>query len=328
MQGFDVNRFVRERTPRWRALEATLARVEIAGMRCLDIDDARDFGELYRGAADDLVRARSELVDASVSDYLNDLVARAYAVIYAQRPQERGRLVRFLLREYPALVRSEWKAILLSTLIFLGGGVFGAAAAVFDPSAMGVVMPEQHQTQTAHERVAREEAGDSPGGHQAVAFSSFLFTNNIKVTFLVFALGITFGLGSVAVLFLNGVPLGALAVEYHQAGEGLFFWAWILPHGVPELTVIFIAGGAGLVLARGLWLPGRRRRRDAVVAEGRTAAKLVLGGMPLLVIAGVIEGTISQIHEPTIPYGLKLLFAVFGTVGLYSWLGLAGREES
>lgn len=299
-------------------------------MRTLSIDEARGFGELYRGAADDLVRARTELVDASVSDYLNDLVARAYAVIYAERPRDKGKVLRFLLREYPALVRSEWKAIVLSTLIFLGGAGFGAAAAVFDPSAMGVVMPEQHQTQTATERVRRDESGGARahGGHEAAAFSSFLFTNNIKVTFLVFALGITFGLGTVAVLFLNGVPLGALAVEYHQAGEGLFFWAWILPHGVPELTVIFIAGGAGLVMARGLWLPGRRRRRDAVVAEGKTAAKLVLGGMPLLVIAGLIEGTISQLHEPTIPYGLKLLFAAFAAAGLYSWLGLAGRERS
>ncbi|MBW2464658.1 MAG: stage II sporulation protein M, partial [Deltaproteobacteria bacterium] len=133
------------------------------------------------------------------------------------------------------------------------------------------------------------------------------------------------GLGTVAVLIFNGVPLGALAMQYHLAGEGLFFWGWILPHGIPELTQIAIAGGAGLILARGLLLPGRQRRRDALTREAKTAARLVLGGMPILILAGIIEGTISQMHAPAIPYAAKLVFAVLVGTGLYAYLLLAGR---
>jgi len=81
------------------------------------------------------------------------------------------------------------------------------------------------------------------------------------------------------------------------------------------------------VVARGLLLPGRRRRRDALVVEGRRAARLVVGTMPVLVLAGLIEGTISQIHEPTIPYVAKLAFAVIVGAGLYAWLLVAGRER-
>jgi uncharacterized membrane protein SpoIIM required for sporulation len=106
----------------------------------------------------------------------------------------------------------------------------------------------------------------------------------------------------------------------------MFYWAWILPHGVTELTEVCIAGGAGLIIARGLWLPGRRARGQALAEEAKLAASLVLGGMPLLVLAGVIEGTISQMHAPVLPYTAKLVFAALVATGLYTFLTQAGRE--
>jgi uncharacterized membrane protein SpoIIM required for sporulation len=327
VRGFDVNRFLVERRPDWEALEALLAQVEQKGLRSLDIEGARRFGKLYRSASSDLIRARTELADASVTDYLNDLVARSYARVHAGSGRRARHVVRFFLEGFPRLFREEWRAIALSALLLFSGGAVGATAVAYDPDALSVLIPEQHQAWTPDERVAREhEREGAHGGDRAAQFSSFLFTHNIKVSFLVFALGITFGVGTVSVLFYNGVPLGALAMEYHQAGQDLFFWAWILPHGIPELTAIFVAGGAGLLLARGLLVPGRRSRKDALVHEARRAARLVVGAIPILVVAGVIEGTISQLHEPVIPYGLKLAFAVLVGAGLYAWLLLAGRR--
>ncbi|RLB47723.1 MAG: stage II sporulation protein M [Deltaproteobacteria bacterium] len=327
MHGFDVGRFVRERSPSWEALAALLRDVEERGLGSLDLPAARRLGKLYRGASGDLVRARAELVDATVVDYLNDLVARAYAQLHGERRSPLpGRLRRFYAAGFPRLFRRESRAIALAALLLFGGAAFGATFTAIDPGALGVLIPEQHQGQTPRERVGEEENGGGlSDGQRAVAFASMLFTHNIKVTFLVFALGITFGLGTVAVLIFNGVPLGALAMQYHLAGEGLFFWGWILPHGIPELTQIAIAGGAGLILARGLLLPGRQRRRDALAREAKTAARLVLGGMPILILAGVIEGTISQMHAPAIPYAAKLVFAVLVGAGLYAYLLLAGR---
>ena len=128
-----------------------------------------------------------------------------------------------------------------------------------------------------------------------------------------------------SVLFANGVPLGALAMQYHQDHVGLFFWAWILPHGIPELTEIIIAGGAGLILARGLLVPRRRSRKDALIAEARRSVRLVIGGMPILVLAGCIEGTISQMHEPRVPYVLKLVIAAIVGCAVWAYLLCAGR---
>lgn len=327
MKGFDVNRFLGERRAEWEELEGLLARVEREGMPALGIDGARRFGKLYRSVSSDLVRARTELVDASVTDYLNDLVGRAYAQIHAGTGQRGKRALAYFVEGFPRLFRAEWKAIALSALLLFSGGAVGAVAVAVDSDALGVLIPEQHQAWTPEERIARDAERGAHTGDRAAAFSSFLFTHNIKVSLFVFALGITFGVGTVSVLFYNGVPLGALAMQYHEAGQDLFFWAWILPHGIPELTSIFIAGGAGLLLARGLLLPGRRSRRDALVHEARRSVLLAVGTIPILIVAGLIEGTISQLHEPVVPYWLKLLFALLVGAGLYAWLLLGGRRR-
>ncbi len=327
MQGFDVRKFMEERSPAWEELETMLARVEQDGIDKLGLEGARRFGRLYRGVSSDLLRARTEMVDAKVIDYLNDLVARTYAHVYATSTKPGRRALRFLLVGYPQLVRAEWRAIALSTLLMSVGAAAGALAVAFDPSSLGVVIMDQHQEWTPEERVRQEEeGGGNQSGDVAVAFSSLLFTHNIGVTFLVFALGITFGIGTAYVLFANGVIVGALAMQYHLAGQALFFWAWILPHGIPELTAIAIAGGAGLVIARGLVMPGQRLRKDALYDESKRAIRLILGTMPVLVLAGLIEGTISQMHEPVVPYVAKLAFAGLIGIAVYAYLLFAGRD--
>lgn len=324
--GFDVERFLREREGHWHELESMLTQVERTGTRSLGIEGARKFSKLYRQVSADLVRARTELVDASIQDYLNDLVARAYRHVYAGTVGSGWGVLRFFAQEFPALVRKERRVVALSAALFFLGGVVGAAGMAVDPNASAVLVPEQHQATTPTERIAEEEASHGHASDEAAAFSSFLFTHNIQVSFLVFAMGITFGIGTTALMFYNGVPLGALAFQYHAAGHGVFFWAWILPHGIPEISEIVIAGAAGLILARGLLWPGRRTRRDALVHEAKTAVRLVVGGMPVLVLAGLIEGTISQMHAPLMPYWAKLVFALVVGVALFTWLARAGRS--
>ena len=119
--------------------------------------------------------------------------------------------------------------------------------------------------------------------------------------------------------------LGALACAYHQAGVGLFFWAWILPHGVPELFETMLAGGAGLLMGRALAAPGDRSRGEALREAAREAIRLVLGGVPILILAGFIEATLSQVHEPHLPYAVKLAVAGLLAAGLAAYLTFAGR---
>lgn len=322
--GFDVERFVREREGQWHELERALRSLEGRGASALDLESARRFVKLYRRVSADLVRARTEMLDASIQDYLNDLVARAYRQVYAGTTGSGASVARFFALEFPARVRSERRMVAVSACLFLAGAAVGAAGMALDPGAETVLIPEQHQATSPSERIASEEAGRGPRSDEAAAFSSFLFTHNIQVSFLVFALGTTFGIGTSALLFYNGVPLGALAWQYHAAGHGLFFWAWVLPHGIPEITAIVIAGAAGLILARGLVRPGRRARREALVREARSAVRLVVGSAPLLIGAGLVEGTISQMHAPVMPYSAKLAFAAIVGAALFLWLTRAG----
>lgn len=324
----DLNEFMEHGRPRWTRLSQLLDQIERSGLKTLGLDEAREFGRLYRAASSDLLWARGHAVSAELVEYLNDLVARGYAQTYpGQRPRLQD-LLAFLWAGFPRLVRAQWKAVLAAFALFLGGGLFGYVAMHLDERASVFLVPGDHQSLDPDERIEQEAKDPTPGVQEQSAFSSFLFTHNIQVAFLAFALGLTLGIGTAILLFSNGLMLGALAVVYETKGHALWFWAWILPHGVPEISAICLAGAAGLVIGRAMSAPGLRPRADALREDGRLAVRIVLGTIPIFVVAGLIEGTISQIHEPHLPSAVKLAFAAAMAGLLLAWLLMAGRAGS
>jgi uncharacterized membrane protein SpoIIM required for sporulation len=317
--------FLAARADRWEELSQLVDQAEDAGLHRLSVSDAQRLVALYRAASGDLMMARAGAASAEVTDPLNDLVSRAYVVVYRGPRVRLGEVGGFLLKGFPRLFRKHLAAIALSAMFFGAGGVFGAVGVWVDPTGAAYLVDEQHRDSDPADRVAGEEGGGIAKAGEQATFSAFLFTHNIRVSFLAFVLGVTFGVGTALVLFINGVTLGSLAVVYHQAGEGLFFWAWILPHGIPELTAVCIAGGAGLLLGRAMISAPRSGRSAALRRAGPDAVRLVLGLMPVFVVSGIIEGTISQIHEPRLPYPAKLLFALVVASALVAWLARAGR---
>src|SRR5205823_2386433 len=131
-----------------------------------------------------------------------------------------------------------------------------------------------------------------------------------------FASGITAGVGTVYMIAFNGLLLGAIGMACAVAGMSVPLWSFVAPHGVLELPAILIAGGAGLRLAQGLLFPGVRPRRQALARAGSEAVMLVLGCLPILIVAGAIEAFVS----PTdLAVSLKLTFAsaLFVLLGVY-----------
>ncbi|MEX2394230.1 MAG: stage II sporulation protein M, partial [Actinomycetota bacterium] len=128
---------------------------------------------------------------------------------------------------------------------------------------------------------------------EQTALSSFIFTNNIRVTLLAFAAGITFGLGTAFILVSNGVLIGALGGLATAAGNGDVFVEYVVAHGVLELSCIVVGGAAGLRLGWAIVDPGYRTRAEALRTEGRATVELVLGTMPWLILAGLVEGFIT-----------------------------------
>ncbi len=151
--------------------------------------------------------------------------------------------------------------------------------------------------------------------------SSGIMTNNLSVSFTTFALGITAGLGTVWMLALNGLLLGVVLGACWQAGMADQLLSFVAPHGVLELPAIFIAGGAGLLLAKGLLFPGLLPRRASLALEGGRAVRLVLGIIPMLIVAGTIEGFVSPSN---LPQRLKYVLAA----GLFCLLLLYVKRKT
>jgi uncharacterized membrane protein SpoIIM required for sporulation len=284
--------------------------------------------DLYRRASSDLVQARTYGAGVDITRFLETLVARGYALLYAPPPlRARANLRLFFRDRFPRALRRERRAFGLVCLAFVAGLLLGGIATAFDPEAARLFVPAEHQQLSPHERVARDEAAWRSGEHTPsvsghAAFSSFLFTHNIGVTIVCFAIGIAWGLPTLLLIAYHGVFLAALGVAYFEDGVGVFFLAWILPHGVIELTCMLLGGTAGLLLGRGVLWPRGLPRAERVRAEARAGLDLLGGCAALLIVAGLIEGTISQIHEPALPYFLKIGFALASFALLWSYLWL------
>jgi uncharacterized membrane protein SpoIIM required for sporulation len=331
----NLSEFVTVRRPSWQETESLLDLAERQDLSSLSRAKALRLADLYRRASADLIQARTYGAGIDLATYLETLVARCYALLYQPPPLSARKAVWGFFRDgFPQAVRRERRAVGLVTAAFGVGLLLGGLATALDPEAARLFVPEEHQGIAPSERVRRDEEAQRGGkppldAASHAAFSSFLFTHNIQVSILCFAVGIAWGLPTLLFIAYHGVFIAALAAAYFQDGVGLFFLAWILPHGVIELTCILLAGAAGLLLGRGVLWPRGRPRAQRLLEESRGALTLLGGAAALLVVAGIIEGTVSQIHEPALPYPLKIGMALVLGALLhgYLWLLPLPRED-
>ncbi len=326
----DLEKFIRDAQPVWRDLERTVTRLETDPLASLDLAQARRFHYLYERTASDLARLTTFAFDPDTKNYLESLTGRAYALIHDTRPQSRRFTPwRWFSGVLPRVFRRRWRAFTVAAGAVLLGTIFGAGVMAVDPGMRAVIMPFSHLHMHPSERVAAEERSPPEAlAHQRATFSSTLMTHNTRVAIFAMALGITWGFGTLVILFYNGVIIGAVAADYMMAGETLFLLGWLLPHGAVEIPAFIIAGQAGLVLAQILI------RRDARNSLGQRLRKqssdlaTLIGGVTILLIwAGIVEAFFSQYHEPLIPYVLKIAFGAAQIILLGAFLLAAGRRR-
>lgn len=149
---------------------------------------------------------------------------------------------------------------------------------------------------------------DAVAGHSPAA-ASFIATNNIKVALMAYAFGATAGLGTLFVLITNGMSIGATFAVCQVHGMADRLGAFVAPHGVFELSAIYISGGAGLMMAKGILFPGQLRRTDSMKQMAKEGSLLALGCIPLLLIAGAIEGYVSPRTDISLEYKLAVSIA-------------------
>lgn len=315
--------FVNERKSEWDCLYSILKKVESQGIPSLSSLEVEQLARLYRKVTSDLAYSRSKKFDQRVVDFLNNLVGKAHPYIYAPPPATSQQIKDFFVLELPSLFRRKSRLFLFSFLIFLASALLSFWIGLTRPEFQDLFLPEQ-LVEELEGKIRQRTVGEPFPDAAKPLISSFILTNNIQVSLLAFASGIFLGLGTLYVLIKNGLLLGALASVFTREGEDLLFWSLILPHGILELTAIFLAATAGFLLGSAFIVPGDLSYRDALTVRAHEAIKLVMGTIPLLMVAAAIEGFLTPAPLPPL---VKLLFSFLTPLPLFFWLRSSVRRK-
>jgi uncharacterized membrane protein SpoIIM required for sporulation len=330
--GFDIERFIRERQPRWQALDRLLQEFAEHDPRTLGRAAVIELVRLYRIVCSDLNQARSYTANPELLDRLNQLVGRSYRIVYQAAPGaiRGGSIWRFLTYDVPATFQAEIRLVLLAAAIFIAGALVGLAAVIIDPANGEILIPAEFFTESPADRVAHIEAEPErlASAEDVAALGSMLYTHNIQVSFLTFSAAALTLVGGWCLLFFNGLILGAVGGLYIIGGVGTFFIAWVGPHGALELPAIIFSAAAGLRLGQALLTPGEFGRADAVRRAFPAVYRIMATAALVLVAAGMIEGSFSQLSAKAVPYAIKIAAAAFLFCCLISWLFLLRRSQA
>lgn len=314
------DQFINNRKSAWERLEDLMTLLDNTSIRRLNREEVRELGRIYRRTASDLAIARAESRDPRLINYLNSLVIRAHGRIYRADAQGGKRIRNFFAREFPRTFRSTWRYTAVSFFVFTLFSVIGFLGTHRDPEFSELLgVPAAFREVKIETKTRWWE--DLNEANQVGA--SEIMTNNIQVTIYTFAFGAFFGVGTLFVLAYNGATIASVVALTYRAGFGNELVTFMVSHGVIELSCIFIAGGAGLLIGSALLMPGDLTRADALKIRGKAAIRLMMGVAVLLVIAGLIEGFISPaLIDPRFKYSIA---AITG-IALYSYLLLAGTD--
>jgi uncharacterized membrane protein SpoIIM required for sporulation len=306
------NQWILKRRPHWDRLSSLLSQSDASGLGQLSRAELQELALLYRQVAADLSVLRQDATARTYAQHVNQLLARAHHIIYSGRKTNLRTLFRFLRDEYPAIFQQQIGFVLASLAVSVACGLLGAAVTSARPEFMRhFVGPAMIATMERHRMWTESIVSIAP------METSHIMTNNLSVCFAIFAGGIVFGLGTFFYLYVNGMMLGVIGAACSQYGMSLALWSFVAPHGSLELPSIIIAGGAGFRLGHAMLFPGPLRWKESVARGGIEATRLVSGIIPMLVVAGCLEGFFSPSRAP-----VWLKFTVGGLLFtlLLTWL--------
>lgn len=319
---------VRRQRAQWDEYQKLLDQARGRGLDHLGEARVSRFAALYREVAADLARARTYGGSPELLYTVERMVGTGHNLLYRPPSRTWARFRAFVTGGFAALVRRQWRPIAIASALFYLPALLSFAALRGEPQLAREVLPAVllDRAEEAAEKEARGEGYYEETEILMPAMATSLVSNNVQVTFMAFAGGVLAALGTVYILVMNGVMLGAVAGAFSNEGQSLQLWTFVLPHGIIELTAICIAGGAGLWLGSALLFPGRRTRREVLVTRGREAVSLIGGTAIMLLIAGMIEGFISPSE---LPRAVKLACAALFALGMVSYFAFAGhgRED-
>ncbi len=317
----------REQREEWARYAELVEKGRKRGLKSLGEDEVRAFGQLYRGVTADLARARTYGASPGLLGTVQRWVGAGHNLLYRTRGRAAVSLGHWIAVEFPRAVRLHLRQILLAAVLFYGSGL-ASYVAVREDALLGRAMAPGMMTRAESTEKGNIDARyleEDVEGDDMPVLASVLMTNNVGVTLIAFAGGFLAGAGTLYVLLLNGIGLGAVFGVYANEGVPLVLLAWVFPHGFIELTAICIAGGAGFGLGSALLMPGRRTRAEALMERGRTFLSLIAGTALMLIVAGLVEGFYSPLQLPAV---WKFAFGGATAVLLVVYFGFSGRRSA
>lgn len=292
-------KFIKKHSDTWGKLESLSSIINKKGIKSLSSNQIKDFLNIFRQCSHHLAYARTHYPNSNVINYLNNLISKGHSHVYAVKKSSFRDFKDYILSGFPELLKKNRIYLLESFGFFTLGIIISFLFVLYKPEQAYLFLPG--------DLVDSIKANRLGGGEwNYPLMSSYIMINNITVALRAFVLGITLGLGTIYVLFFNGTMMGALTALVYLYADPIKYWSLILPHGIIELSAIFISGTAGLIIAKSILLPGKYSRKHALIAGCKQAVSLIVGVIFMLIIAGIIEGFFTPLD---INNYLKLLFA-------------------
>lgn len=312
-----LDEFIARSEPTWERLQQLTAR---ARRGRADPAELAELLRCYQRVSTHLSMARSRFRDPELEAALTVIVADAHAAIYGARPRTLRAAGRFVTTTFPGALWHERWFVLIAALVFCLPAVAVGVWMATSPAALEAAAPE-----ALREAYVAEDFEAYYTALASAEFAAAVTTNNIQVGLLAFGGGVLLCLPTVAVLAINGANVGFAAGLFHAAGQAGRFWGLILPHGLLELTAVFVAGGVGLRLGWTVIDPGDRLRRDALVEEGRRAVAVAIGLVGVFAVAGLIEGFVTGAPVPT---WLRVSVGVAAEAAFLTYAGVLGSAAA
>lgn len=278
--------------------------------------DPDEMANRFTELVNDLGYSKTFYPQSKITLYLNKLAAGIYLGIYKNKKEESSRIIRFWKTELPLIVRKYHRELTYSFLIFLFFAIISAFSAANDQTFVRGVLGNEYVEMTEQNISKGDPFGVYKGGDSLSMFLK-IAVNNIQVSFMIFISGILAGVGTVWLLFNNGVMLGAFQYYFFSKGLGLESVLVIWIHGTLEISSIIISGGAGLVLAESILFPGTYKRLFSLKRGARDGVKLMIGLVPIFIMAAFLEGFVTRYSHMPVWLSLSILILSAGFIIWY-----------
>lgn len=266
-----------------------------------------DLASYYIQLTNDLSYAQTYYPDSKTLLYLNSLASQAHQKIYITKRESKNKIISYWKYEFPLFFKQYHRTLLYAFLIFMSAVLIGVVSTLNDDSFVRLILGDAYVNMTIENIENGEPMAVYKSGSQVGTFLGITI-NNIRVAIIAFALGVIFSVGTIYILFNNGIMLGAFITFFYNYGI-LEKTSTVWLHGTIEISVIVIAGCAGLVMGNSFLFPRTYSRRVAFMKGAKDGLKIVVSTIPFFIIAGFIEGFFTRFGEQmhwTLSYSIIL----------------------